>query len=90
MKNVIMHKPGEQSFVRWIKKRIDDNLNFLAIFEGSPGAGKSWSALSIAYAIDPEFNPRDQVAFSFRDLMRIINKFNNVGDKDNGNNNITK
>jgi replication-associated recombination protein RarA len=78
MKNLIMHKAGEGSFVRWIKKRVDNNLNFLAIFEGSPGAGKSYSALSIAKQIDPEFNPKEQVAFNFKELMRIINKFNYV------------
>jgi len=78
MKNVIMAKPGEDSFVRWIKKRVDNNLNFLCLFEGPPGSSKSWSALSIARQIDPEFNPREQVAFNFKELMRIINKFNDV------------
>lgn len=71
-----MFKEGEQSWIRWIKKRIINNLNFLAIFEGPTGIGKSWSALSIAHDIDKEFNPREQVAFSFKELMRIINKFN--------------
>jgi len=82
MKNIIMYKPGEDSFVRWIKKRIDNNLNFLALFEGSTGAGKSWSALTIAKQIDPEFNPKEQVAFNFKELMRVINKFNNVEVKE--------
>lgn len=76
MKNIIMAKDGEDSWIRWIKKRIHHNLNFLAIFEGPPGIGKSWSALSIAHSIDSSFNPREQVAFSFKELMRIINKFN--------------
>jgi len=80
MKNLIMHKQGEQSFVRWIKKRIDNNLNFMAIFEGETGSSKSWSALSIAYDIDPEFKSGEQVGFSFRDVMRIINRFNNKDD----------
>lgn len=76
MKNLIMWKEGENSFVRWIKKRIDNNLNFLSIFEGPTGIGKSWTALRIAYEIDPEFNPTTQVAFSFSELMSVINKFN--------------
>lgn len=78
MKNLIMAKPGEDSYVRWIKKRVDNNLNFLALFSGSPGAGKSFSALTIAKQIDPEFNPKEQVAFNFKQLMKIINKFNGV------------
>jgi len=72
MKNLIMWKQGEASFVRWIKKRIKNNLNFLALASGSPGIGKSWAMISVAQQIDPTFEPR-QVAFSFRGVMEIIN-----------------
>ncbi len=40
MKNLIMYKKGENSWIRWIKKRIRNNLNFLAIAEGPTGIGK--------------------------------------------------
>jgi hypothetical protein len=79
MKNIIKKKKGEASWITWIKKRIRNNLNFLAMATGPTGVGKSWTMLSIAYQIDPEFSI-EQVSFSFSGLMQIINKFN---DKDN-------
>lgn len=74
-----MYKKGEPSWPRWIRKRIKNNLNFVALFTGETGVGKSWSAIEIARQIDPEFNSVKQVAFSFAGLMRVINKFNNEG-----------
>lgn len=68
---MIMYRIGEESWVSYIKSRIRQNLNFMAIAEGPTGVGKSWSTLSIAYMIDPDFVV-DQVAFSFRDVMNII------------------
>jgi hypothetical protein len=67
-----MYKQGEHSWVRYIKMRIKSNLNFLALAEGSVGAGKSWAMLSVAYLIDQTFDIR-QVAFSFKEVMHIIN-----------------
>ena len=72
MKNIIKYRKGEPSWITWIKKRIKNNLNFLAIAEGPTGIGKSWSLLSIAYMIDKEFEPR-QTAFGFKQVMEIIN-----------------
>jgi len=72
MQNIIKGKDGEYNFTTWIKKRIKNNLNFLAIAEGPTGAGKSWAMLSLAYNIDPTFEIR-QVAFSFKEVMDIIN-----------------
>ena len=74
-----MYKKGEPSWPRWIKKRIKNNLNFVALFTGDTGVGKSWSAIEIARQIDPNFDSVKQVAFNFAGLMRIINKFNNDG-----------
>jgi hypothetical protein len=76
MKEMIKKIKGEASWVTYIKKRVRNNLNFLSITTGGPGKGKSYSDLSIAYQIDPEFDPKYQVAFGFYDLMRIINRFN--------------
>ena len=67
-----MFKKGENAWISYIKNRIRSNLNFIAIAEGSTGVGKSWAMLSVAYQIDPDF-PIDQVAFSFREVMQIIN-----------------
>lgn len=72
MKNLILYVAGMYSWILWIKKRIKNNLNFLAIAEGPPGIGKSWFLISIAYLIDPTFEVR-QVAFSFKQVMEIIN-----------------
>ena len=71
-----MHKKGESSWVRWIKKRVHNNLNFLSILTGETGVGKSYNALRIAYEIDPEFNVYKQCAFSFTEFMRAVNGFN--------------
>ena len=82
MKNMIMYKDGEDSWIRWIRKRIKNNLNFVALLTGETGIGKSWNAMTIAYKLDSDFNPTEQVAFNFSSLMRIINKFNNGGEDD--------
>lgn len=76
MKGMIKKVPGEASWITYIKKRIRNNLNFLAITTGGPGKGKTYSDLSIAYQIDPEFDCRYQVAFSFYGFMQSINRFN--------------
>jgi len=81
MKNIIMAKEGQSSWVRWIKKRIDNNLNFLAILEGSAGIGKSWNALEIAYEIDEDFDVREQCSFDFSNFMKAINKCNDKKTK---------
>lgn len=72
MQNLILYKKGELSFVRFIKKRIKNNLNFLSIATGPTGSGKSWSMLRLAYEIDPTFEAK-QVAFSFKQVMRLLN-----------------
>src|SRR6056297_2205359 len=76
MRNMIKKKPGEFSWVTWIKKRIDHNLNFLSITTGPTGSGKSYADMSIAYQIDKDFDVHKQVAFSFTSFMKIINGFN--------------
>lgn len=72
MKNIVLKKPGENSWIRYIKGRIRNNLNFIGLFEGPTGIGKSWSAIRIAWEIDPSFEAR-QIAFSFERIMKIIN-----------------
>lgn len=72
---MIKKRKGEASWISWIKKRIDNNLNFLSVTTGSTGAGKSFSCLSIAEQLDPDFEPRYQIGFSFLDFMRAVNRF---------------
>lgn len=85
-----MYKEGEDSWIRWIKKRIKNNLNFVALLTGETGIGKSWNALTIAYKLDPDFDVNEQVAFKFSGLMKIVNKFNNGGEDDVSNLNKKK
>jgi len=72
MKNLIMYKKGEQSWITWIKKRIAQNLNFISLFQGATGIGKTWSAISVAEMIDKDFSV-NQIVFDFRELMNVIN-----------------
>lgn len=67
-----MYKQGEDSWVRWIKKRIANNLNFIALFQGATGIGKTWASISIAQMIDKDFNV-NQIVFDFKELMAVIN-----------------
>jgi ABC-type lipoprotein export system ATPase subunit len=62
----------DYSLVRYIKRRILNNKNFLATITGPTGSGKSWSALSIAELLDESFTA-DRIIFKGRDLMKLIN-----------------
>ncbi len=69
--NLILHKEGEISFLRWIKRRIHKNLNFFAGVYGATGSGKSWACLSMSYSMDKDFEIR-QVVFEFKELMKVL------------------
>ena len=72
MQPMIMYKKGENSWARWIRKRISLNLNFLSLATGPTGVGKSWGMISLACKISPDFEAK-QVAFSFKHVMQILN-----------------
>lgn len=69
--------PGESYWVSYIKKRIRNNLNFLGMTTGPTGGGKSFSGLSTAQELDPEFSV-EQICFGLSQLMPIVKKYNNV------------
>ncbi len=71
--NLVRFKEGKLSVVRYIEKRLEENLNFLSIFTGETGIGKTWSAISLAELIDPEFDTETQVVFGVREFMELIN-----------------
>jgi len=75
--NVIKYTEGGDSWTKWIKKRIDNNLNLLKLTTGPTGIGKSYVDISIAYKIDPDFSI-DQICFSTIELMEMVNKFNDT------------
>jgi hypothetical protein len=59
--------------VRYILQRVyKQNKNFLMVFVGPTGSGKSLASLRLAEILDPTFTI-DRVAFRARDFMKIIN-----------------
>ena len=72
MADIVKQNPQEYSWVRYIRRRIHENKNFMAIISGATGSGKSWSALSIGQLLDPEFDV-SRVIFRGTDLLKLIN-----------------
>ena len=70
--DMVMQKPKEKSWIRYIKSRIANNKNFLGFVGGPTGSGKSWCSLRIGEELDPEFNI-DRVVFNGVELMTLIN-----------------
>lgn len=62
----------EYSWIRYIRQRIRQNKNFLAITTGQTGSGKTWATISIAEMLDPEFSV-ERIVFTGQDLMKLIN-----------------
>ncbi len=72
MKNLIKYQEGKLSWILWVLKRIEENLNLNSLTTGETGSGKSWFDLKFAYDLDKTFELR-QIAFNFKQVMRIIN-----------------
>ena len=53
-------------------KQIKENRNANLVFTGTTGSGKSWSAISLAQQIDPNFTV-DRIVFTTLDFMRLVN-----------------
>lgn len=75
MPDMVLKKPDEYSWIRYIKQRIEKNKNFLCFVGGQTGSGKSWSAISICQMLDSDFNI-DRIVFTGRELMHLINSGN--------------
>ncbi len=56
----------------WIRHRLDNNQNFLALLLGGTGSGKSWSALRLGEALDENFSI-DNVCFTLEDFLTRLN-----------------
>jgi type II secretory ATPase GspE/PulE/Tfp pilus assembly ATPase PilB-like protein len=63
---------GSIFLLPWIKRRIAENRNVIAIFSGDTGSGKSYGAIRLAEVIDPTFN-LDRVVFTVEDFVSLIN-----------------
>jgi len=72
MADMVLQRQNEYNWVRYIRQRITQNKNFLAIISGQTGSGKSWTALAIAEMIDPDFNI-ERIVFKGKELMDLIN-----------------
>ncbi len=73
IENLITHKKGESSIITMVKKRLKLNLNFVGMFTGKLGSGKTWSGISFLEELDPEFDADKQIIFDFRECMNLIN-----------------
>jgi hypothetical protein len=58
--------------IRYIRKRITLNKNFIGMITGQTGSGKSYTSMSIAEMLNEDFNI-SRLVFKGKDLMRIIN-----------------
>jgi len=72
MNNLVKKKDGELSLITWMKNRVDRNENVNLFSSGQTGSGKSYTQMEIAIELDPEFDPRRQIVFSFKQLMTLI------------------
>lgn len=54
----------------WPRMNVENN-NWVAIFVGETGSGKSWGAIRLAEALDPAFS-NEQVAFNVEQFMDIV------------------
>jgi len=63
-------------FIKRVKKKVQkQNNNYQLIIVGPTGSGKSWSALTLASAVDPDFTT-DHVAFSPQEFIDITKDTN--------------
>jgi len=58
--------------IKHIQNQITRNRNFVGIFVGRVGTGKSYSAMRFAEQLDPEFS-EERVFFKVEDLLETIN-----------------
>src|SRR3989344_5296525 len=66
-------KKQEPILIRYIKDRIEKrNKNFVMLFVGAIGSGKSYSALRLAEMLDSSFDI-NRVCFKAKDFMNTIN-----------------
>lgn len=63
----------KKSFSHYIKSRIKRNKNFLGLFVGPTGSGKSYSSIRLAENLDPKFDIV-RVVFSAKEFMKVINE----------------
>ena len=84
MKKENQDNKREPVLIQYIKDRIHKkNKNFVMLFVGATGSGKSYSALRLAELLDDSFKI-DRVCFKAKDFMNTINELIENNDKVSG------
>ncbi len=77
--NAVSYNPYDpyniwQAHFDMIRQRVyENNQNYLAIFTGPTGSGKSYSSLAFALTLNPDFNIEERIVFNVKDFFRLIN-----------------
>ena len=72
MRTILLDGSLEHPFETWLRNRVQKrNKNFMGVFVNDTGSGKSYSALSLAEAVDPHFSV-DRVALSAKEMVEIL------------------
>lgn len=69
---IVVTDKKEPYWVTYVRRRIANKKNFICLLYGATGSGKSWTALSIAHQLNPDFNP-NRIIFGLKGLMELIN-----------------
>lgn len=72
-KNIILGSNQKPSWIKYILRRIKNKKNFIGIFTGEPGSGKSECCLTVASMLDPTFHI-GRVCFGFEDIIKLVRK----------------
>lgn len=73
---IVVTEKKEPYWITYIRRRITNKKNFLCLLYGPTGSGKSWTGLSIAHQLNPDFNPK-RIIFGLKGLMELINSGEN-------------
>jgi DNA-binding CsgD family transcriptional regulator len=66
---------GKASWIKYIEYRITKNKNFISGTYGPTGSGKSWTDLSIAEMLNPDFKEHpERICFTPLSVMEAINQ----------------
>lgn len=65
-------KKTDKKWIKYIKRRINNNKNFLCMVTGPTGSGKSWATLSICEQLNEDFSV-GRIVFKGSELMVLIN-----------------
>ena len=73
MEKEIEEKKEQPILIQYIKDRVEKrNKNFIMLFVGATGSGKSYSALRLAEMLDDSFDI-NRVCFKAKSFMNCIN-----------------